>query len=354
MSFRNSVGGRMKMIDMLKEEAAADGARVIFAYEASGQGFALHDELTEAGIECHVLAPTRLVRSPKQARAKTDEKDADQLLQLLRAHVLAGNPLPDVWIPDATTRDDREIVRMRMDLAVKSTRLKSQVRSLLKRWRLTPPDHVGSGWSAGFQRWLKSLVEEETLLPGARETLASLLRQLEFQQQEQARLEKALVRLAESERYAAAVRALFYTLRGVGVLTALIFLAELGDPRRFSNRRQLAAYLGLVPTSFETGERNDCKGHITRQGPSRVRGALCQAAWARVRKRRDEGELTSDEKAFARIVAKNPKHKKIATVAVMRRLAIRMWHKAREAWPPDGNQAASPSTRQNPQLVASA
>jgi len=133
-SVKNTATGRTTMIRDLKQQAAtAGGARLVFAYEASGQGFGLYDELTEAGIECHVLAPTKIARSQRQASQKTDEKDAQQLLELLRAHVLAGNELPTVWIPDATTRDDREVVRTRLDVAEKITRVKSQIQSLLKR-----------------------------------------------------------------------------------------------------------------------------------------------------------------------------------------------------------------------------
>ena len=60
-------------------------------------------------------------------------------------------------------------------------------------------------------------------------------------------------------------------------------LFELGDLERFPNRRCLASYAGLVPSSDESGEANDRKGHITHQGPSRLRRALCQAVqhWVR-------------------------------------------------------------------------
>jgi len=127
-SVKNTASGRAKMIvDLKKRAASAGGARVLFVYEASGLGFGLHDELTDAGIECHVLAPTRIARSQRQKSQKTDEKDAQQLLELLRAHVLAGNDLPTVWIPDATTRDDRELMRMRIDVSEKSTAIKKSV-----------------------------------------------------------------------------------------------------------------------------------------------------------------------------------------------------------------------------------
>jgi transposase len=109
---------------------------------------------------------------------------------------------------------------------------------------------------------------------------------------------------------------------GVGLLTALVFLTEMGDLARFANRRQIGAYLGLVPRSYESGAAGDRKGHITRQGPSRVRRALCQAVWSRIRQ---EGP---DHAVYQRLVERNPKHKKIAVVAAMRRLGVKRWHRA--------------------------
>jgi len=101
----------------------------------------------------------------------------------------------------------------------------------------------------------------------------------------------------------------------------MVFLTEMGDLRRFSNRQQIGAYLGLVPSSDETGQRDDRKGHITRQGSPRIRQVLCQAAWGRVRHHQQE-------KAFyKKLVAKDPKAKKVAIVACMRRLGIRLWHR---------------------------
>lgn len=111
LTLPSSAAGRVKLIELLRSKAAElGGARVVFAYEASGQGFGLYDQLTDAGIECHVLAPTKIARSPRQKRNKHDHKDAEQLLELVRGHVLAGNALPDVWVPDLQTRDDRELV----------------------------------------------------------------------------------------------------------------------------------------------------------------------------------------------------------------------------------------------------
>jgi transposase len=155
-SFKNTPRGRVAMISDLKRRAKAGGAaEVVFAYEASGQGFGLYDQLTDAGIRCYVLAPTKIARSQRQRSQKTDEKDAQQILELLRGFVLAGNPLPTVWIPDAQTRDDREMVRMRLDVGEKIATLKAQVQSLLKRNHLRRPKGRAKGWTKLFWAWLQ-------------------------------------------------------------------------------------------------------------------------------------------------------------------------------------------------------
>ena len=323
----NTRAGRLRLIEQLRERSrGAGGAGVMFAYEASGQGFGLYDELTEAGFTCHVLAPTKIARSTQHRQRKTDEQDAEQILQLLRGHVLAGNPLPTVWIPDAQTRDDREWVRARLDLAEKAGAIKVQIQSLLKRNRLTRPEELKCAWTKKASGWLRMVTRDPAVGAGARATLASLLRQWEFLQQEIERMDEALAELARSPRYQAAIDELV-KLQGVGLLTALVFLTEIGELGRFANRRQISAYLGLVPRSYESGAAGDRKGHITRQGSSRVRRVLCQAVWSRVR---PQGP---DEAVYRRLVEKNPKRKKIAVVAAMRRLGVKMWHQARAVRP---------------------
>jgi transposase len=332
LSVANTRVGRARLIAQLQERAAG-GVRVILAYEASGLGFGWCDQLRDAGIECAVLAPTKITRTPRQQSNKTDERDAQALLELLRGHVLAGNELPSVWIPDAATRDDRELVRARLDLAEKQTALKTQLKCLLKRRGVVRPESSGTGWSKRYRGWLQWLTLQEDQPSGWRQALASLLRQLNFVEQELQALDAGIEALAKTPRYVAAVTEM-NRLTGVGLLTAMVFLSEIGDVQRFANRRELSAYLGLVPKAGESGTKTDRKGHITRQGPSRVRRVLCQAAWARVRW--DSGE----EAAYERIVSRNPRKKKIAVVAVMRRLAVRMWHKACEASGPPAKGSA--------------
>ena len=340
LTVANTAASRARLISQLLERAhAAGGAAVIFAYEASGLGFGLYDELSAAGIACHVLAPTKIARSAQHGRRKTDEQDARQILHLLRGHVLAGNPLPNVWIPSLQTRDDRELVRLRIDLGQKRNAVKVQIKTLLKRAKLVRPTGCGRGWTKVFVRWLQEQTQETSWGVGVRGVLASLLSQSRFLEEEIGRVEQQLAELASTARYLPQTYALM-KLPGVGAFTALVFLTEMGDLQRFNNRGQIGAYLGLVPCSQESGEQQDHKGHITRQGPARVRHILCQAAWAMLLRKGD------DHPVYERIVARNPKHKKIAVVAVMRRLAVRMWHEARDAQtaksPPPSRSPESP------------
>lgn len=338
-SYRNTQEGRVKMIRDLKRRQADTGAKsILFAYEASSLGFGLYDELTEAGITCFVLAPTKMLRSPKRRKDKTDERDARDILGALRAHVLAGNELPDVWVPDPGTRSDRALVRMRLNLAEKLATTKNQVQALLKLRGLKKPASVGGSWTEKFHRWLLELATDpdSPLIPSERLALASLLRQIRNDLEEIQELERNIAELAAQPRYAAPVRALCSEL-GVGLLTAMVFLTEMGDLSRFKNRRQIGAYLGLVPAKWESGEQDDRKGHITHQGPARVRKVLNQAVWTRMAHHQPTRDF------FADLEKRAPKRKKIHVVGQMRKLAILLWHLGQEAQRQAGSHADAQS-----------
>lgn len=115
-SFGGNRKSRAAMIRFLRHEAQRLGAvRISVAYEASSSGYLLWDEVTTVGIECHVLAPTKIKTLVEERKKKTDDKDALRIHEVLKNHVLAKSKLPSIWIPDDETRDAREIVRCRAD-----------------------------------------------------------------------------------------------------------------------------------------------------------------------------------------------------------------------------------------------
>lgn len=319
-SFNNDKGGRSRLIrHFLALQKQVGAERIVMVYEASGQGFGLCDLLNDNGIECHVLSPTLLPKTPKSAKLKTDARDAQMLLEQVRGHVLAGNRLPVVWTPPQRLRDDRELVRARIDTGDEITRVKLQILSALKRRGINKPTWYTTRWSKRFLKWLRQQTSEIDAVVGV--MLENLVCRYESYHQEKLRLNRALRQLSQTPRYKDA-HAELRKLPGIGLLAGMTFLTEMGDLTRFHNRREVAAYLGLCPSSFESGESNNRKGRITRQGPSRLRKILCQSAWVAL--------IHCDETAamYHRIKGGKSNRTKKALVALMRKLAIKMWHAA--------------------------
>lgn len=305
----------------LKQLAARVGTTEVWgAYEASSCGFGLYDALTALGWKMSVLAPTHLERSPRDRKRKTDREDARRLREILVAHGEVGLRLPTVWIPDPETRADREVGRRRLKLGERLGAVKTCIRSLLTMHGVKRPEALKSAWTRKHVAWLRGLTEERSpLAPSVRVALASDLRELEFLEEEERRMQREVEALAQTARYKAPVERM-RRVKGVGVITAMVFLLELGDPGRFHNRRQIGCFLGLVPTSYESGEADDRKGHITRMGPARVRKVLNQAAWCYLRENPD------CRRWF--LQARERRGAKRALVGVMRRLGILLWRQA--------------------------
>jgi len=324
LGFVNNRRGRARLFQELRRRAEAIVGEIVMAYEASSCGFILCDEAEAQGIRCFVLAPTKLEKSVEQRKHKNDDRDADDVLEKLRGHVLAGNRLPTVWIPGRQIRDDRELVRARVEVGEKQARVKTQIQMLVKRHGLEKPSGSGSGWTIRYRQWLKALTEGEALGSGVGAALESLLRQLSFLEAESQRMEKPMQQLAEQTRHKPIIEKLTEE-HGVGLITAMVYRTEIGYAGRFGRGRHVGKFVGLTPTSHESGQQQDRKGHISRQGPPRLRKILCQASWVHIQ--RDP----QAKRFYQQLVSRNPKKKKIAIVAIMRRLAVRLWHRMRQA-----------------------
>ena len=332
ITFKNDHEGRLELISLIEDYVKSQKADdVLVCYEASGLGYLLYDLLWDEGYRCEILAPTEMLKSPKGYKKKTDKKDARYIYQIIRGHVLAGNDLHNTWVPDKRLRLERDVVRTRFDISQKITRIKVQIQTFLKKNGIVKPDNFDR-WTKVFIEWLQYLMNQNGL--AFRISLETLVNQLLFLEEEGKKVDKVIRKIMNTERYAAAASALM-AIPGVGMKTAMTFLTELGDMSRFSNRRQLGAYLGIVPSTFESGEVDNRKGRITRDGPYRVRAVLNQAVWAHLRSNGEERAV------YDRIAEKNPGRKKKAVVACMRRMAVRMWHVAKNVSDEDPLKQAS-------------
>jgi transposase len=291
-------------------------------YEASSCGFETYDRLRQLGWKMSIVAPTHIAKSTHGKKRKTDLRDSKRLWELLMSHGELGTELATIWIPSRELQEEREIVRRRLKLSESSCRVKNGILGLLRMHRIKRPETLKSSWTQKHVAWLKELAAGTTLSVSVRTVLSSYVRELEFMEEEIKTLQEAVEDLAKDERYEGAVQRMT-EMPGVGVLTALTFLLELGDLGRFNNRRQIGSYLGLVPASYESGEADDRKGHITRLGPPRVRKVLNQAAWHLVR-------LDPVwRKRYESIAYRGGK--KTAIVAIMRRMGIELWQRAKAA-----------------------
>src|SRR5207247_3977314 len=107
---------------------------------------------------------------------------------------------------------------------------------------------------------------------------------------------------------------------GVGLLTAMVYRTEIGYAGRFRRGRQTGKYVGLTPTSYESGEQNDRKGHISRQGPPRLRKMLCQASWSQV------CHDVSAKRIYQELVTRNRQKNNSATGEEQRPVEVRIEH----------------------------
>jgi transposase len=250
----------------LVRKLAAKHRRLTFCYEAGPTGYGLYRQISSLGHECIVVAPSLIPRKPGD-RVKTNRRDAISLAKQLRAGDLTA-----VWVPDPRHEAMRELTRARQ-AAVEDLRRKQQQISafLLRQGR----HFERTAWSKTHLKWLASQKLEHVEQRIAFEEMLLAVRQAE---ERIGRLEQAIRNAVPDWSLAEVVTALM-AMRGIDLISATGFLAEIGDLSRFQTPRELMAYLGLVPSEDSTGDRIK-RGPITKAGNHRARRILVESAWS--------------------------------------------------------------------------
>jgi transposase len=265
--FFGDIDSAPEMVERMVNRMAKRYPKLRFCYEAGPTGYGLHRQIVGLGHECVVVAPSLIPKRPGE-RVKTNRRDAVTLARLHRA-----GDLTPVWVPDPAHEAVRDLARAR-DAAMEALRrARQQLQSfLLRHGRIFSGRTV---WSKAHTRWLC----EQTFDHPAQQIVLTEYRQAI--EDAEARLERLTQQVTEvvSTWSMAPVIAAYQAVRGVAFLTAVTFVAEIGDVRRFDTPRQLMAYLGLVPSENSTGERVR-RGGITKAGNQRARRVLIEGAWA--------------------------------------------------------------------------
>lgn len=269
------------------------------AYEAAfGWGWLL-ELLEDYGFEPHMVHPLQC-KAIASARLKNDKVDAATLAQLLRAGLL-----PEAWIAPPAVRQLRAMLRHRAQLVRLRTLLRNRIHAILADHGYGRPQGC---WSGPGRQWLASL----ELAPVSREVINDGLALIDALQQPIDRLDQRVRQRAKADPQVKVLT----QLPGVGMFTALVLLAEIGDISRFGSARKLAAWAGLTPT-VRGSDRTVRHGHISKQGPTWVRWVLCEAAQTAKR----HPDFAPAYEGIAR-----RRGKKIATTAIARKLLTRAYH----------------------------
>jgi transposase len=280
------------------------GDRIRIAYEGGFSGFNLYDELTADGVECIVVPPS-LIPVESGNRVKTDKRDSRKLAQFLESH-----RLKKVYVLSRKERAHRQYVRTRRQLSNHRTDVMRQIKSLLLFHGISSPGGDTSFWTRPVLRALRSVGPDEYVS----RSLNTLIDVYEYLTQQVKNLTREIRSLARTETYARRVE-LLTSIPGVGVLSAMEILTELQDVSRFATADQIAAFLGLTPSQYSSGQHVRM-GKITHAGNHRLRTRMVECSWIVIRK--DPGLYKTYE------AIKKRRGGKRAIVAVSRKLIIRI------------------------------
>ena len=305
-------------------DLATQGASVRLGMEASGHARWFERLLSELRFDLWI-GDAAEIRTKRVRKQKTDRQDAQLILRLL-----LEDRFPQIWVPSGENRDLRQLLWHRHRMVQARTRIMNQLQAVAlneglrckkRLWRDKGREQLKSfrlaAWADRRRRDLLELLDRLT------PTIAELTQAIE----------QEVGKCPEAQR--------LQTHPGVGALTALAFVLIIGRAERFQCGKQIASYLGLVPLEESSGQRRRL-GHITKQGNSLLRFLLVEAAQVTVR---SDPEWRS--KYFHLAMRRG---RKIAKVAMARRLAVRMYWMWRKGWDYEqlnkfGSHAGQPGNR---------
>jgi transposase len=305
-------------------DLAAQGVKVRLGMEASGHARWFERLLAE--LQCELwIGDAAAINAKRVRKQKTDRQDAQLILRLM-----LKDDFPQIWVPSWENRDLRQLLWHRHRMVQARTRIMNQLQAVAlneglrckkRLWRDAGREQLESfrlaPWASRRRRDLLELLDRLT------PTIAELT----------AAIEQEVKRCPDAQR--------LQTHPGVGALTALAFVLIIGRAERFQCGKQIACYLGLVPLEKSSGNQRRL-GHITKQGNSLLRFLLVEAAQVTVR------SLPEWRSKYSHMALR--RGRKIAKVAMARKLAVRLYWMMRKEWDYEqlrkfGSHAGKPGNR---------
>jgi len=324
-------GDTTAMVECLRKATARFGlpenTKVHSCYEAGRDGWWLHRWLLERGVDNIVVDSASIEVNRRARRAKNDRLDGDKLLaMLLRWHAGEQRLWSVLKAPTKEQEDARRVERELDRLKSERTAHTNRIGSLLVMHNLRPGRIGGRAWS----RWWSTHAQE---VPPA------LSSEIERELQRLA-LVKQQVKLIEAHKQQELANnkhplvAMLSRLRSIGPNSAWKLDKELFGWRRFNNRRQLAASVGVTPTPYDSGNSQVEQG-ISKAGNKRVRSLLVELAWSWLRYQPESQLSRWYQQRFA---AAGKRMRRVGIVALARRLVIALWRYLQHGEIPAGAQ----------------
>ncbi|OGU29296.1 MAG: hypothetical protein A2057_09235 [Ignavibacteria bacterium GWA2_35_9] len=244
-------------------------------YEAGFCGFWALRKFRELDVDCIVVNPSDVPTSNKEKVNKNDPIDSRKL-----ARELENKSLKGIYIPDIFHEELRHMMRLRFRIVQNQTRVKNRIKGLLHTQGITIPLNFtgNSRWSASFIQWLKEI---NLNTDAGQFTLSNLIQQLQQQREHNKNVLRQLRQQAKQKHIAPVINALL-SVPGVGFITAMSLYTEIVDMKRFSNQQQLAAFVGLVPSTRSSDETIYNNGISFRRNKF-LRPIMVEAAWTAVK-----------------------------------------------------------------------
>lgn len=270
-------------------------------YEAGFSAFVLYRALIKAGMTAIVVNPASVAVAAND-KVKTDRRDSKKL-----AMDLADGRLRGIYVPTEAEELARLLPRTRAQIVEHRATIARQIKAKLHQFGLIAP----SSRRLISNRYLREIAAWP--LPSELGVSLTLLaEQWRFATRQLIEMRRLLREQAKAQE---TIEKVYRSVPGIGEVVARTLATELGDMMRFANERALFSYTGLTPSEYSSGA-SVRRGHISRQGSSRIRQLLVETAWRALP--RD----TVLQESFDRIAA--TRGKKRAIVAIARRLTGRI------------------------------
>jgi transposase len=297
----------------------AENSQAVFCYEAGRDGFYPYRTLKAQGQEAWVIDSSSIEVHRRARRVKNDAVDAAKILLLMQRQWRGEQALKIVRVPSVKQEDRRQRTREREELVIERGRVRMRMQSLL----FAQGVRDFPGGIAKISRWLQQRGEgwPQQLLDRLQRELSRLklvddqLKEVSKQQLDDC------AHATASDSVADPTAQRLMQLKGIGDTGASILSTELFGWRKFSNRREVAASVGLTPTPYDSGESSREQG-ISKAGNKRVRRVIVELAWKWLRFQPESALSLWFNERFG--VGK--RSRRIGIVALARKLLVSLWH----------------------------